>query len=246
MRVQGDHQQLVFTPAQQAEAVFTPARRAPFGSKVGAKRGAKLVGRLGALALALGLVTSSGCARRLELTPGEFERIDKQEQATEALRVYVSKRLIVVYEADERDAKYQVDRTINTSQDRQLLRVIISRGTMGQIIDTEDRNGSPLLWVTFSSRCKDKDCSYGFVQTEDGVFRLTVVPERDGYLAPKVYFRNEPKKQMALGKLKSLAEKNSVFVFKKKNGKVRTIDLIVKKRTDNKRQVDTIRDGGVR
>lgn len=238
MRVQGDHQRLVFNPGQRDEAVFTAARRAPFSSRFGKP--------LGVLALALGLLTSSGCARRLELTPGEFERIDKQEQATEALRVYVSKRLIVVYEADERDAKYQVDRTINTSQDRQLLRVIISRGTMGQIIDTEDRNGAPLLWVTFSSRCKEKDCSYGFVQTEDGVFRLTVVPERDGYLAPKVYFRNEPKKQMALGKLKSLAEKNSVFVFKKKNGKVRTIDLIVKKRTDNKRQVDTIRDGGVR
>lgn len=234
MRVQGDHQRLV----------FAPARRAQLTSRSGTR--AKFLSRLGGLALALGLLTSSGCARRLELTPGEFERIDKQEQATEALRVYVSKRLIVVYEADERDAKYQVDKTINTSQDRNLLRVIISRGTMGQIIDTEDRNGAPLLWVTFSARCKDKDCAYGFVQTEDGVFRLTVVPEREGYLAPKVYFRNEPKKQMALGKLKSLAEKNSVFVFKKKNGKVRTIDLIVKKRVDNDRQVDTIRDGGVR
>jgi hypothetical protein len=219
MRVQGDHQ---------------------------AKFRGKFLGPLGALALSLGLMTSSGCAKRLVLTPGQFERIDKQEQATEALRVYVSKRLIVVYEADERDAKFEVDRTINTSQDRNLLRVIISRSTMGQIIDTEDRNGAPLLWVTFSARCKDKDCAYGFVQTEDGVFRLTVVPEREGYLAPKVYFRSEPKKQMALGKLKSLAEKNSVFVFKKKNGKVRTIDLIVKQRTDNDRQVDTIRDGGVR
>jgi hypothetical protein len=237
MRVQGDHKGLVLQPGRGTEAVLTPARRSKF---------LRPLSMLGMFALTLGLLTSSGCAKRLVLTPGQFERIDKQEQATEALRVYVSKRLIVVYEADERDAKFEVDRTINTSQDRNLLRVIISRGTMGQIIDTEDRNGAPLLWVTFSARCKDKDCAYGFVQTEDGVFRLTVVPERDGYLAPKVYFRNEPKKQMALGKLKSLAEKNSVFVFKKKNGKVRTIDLIVKQRTDNDRQVDTIRDGGVR
>jgi hypothetical protein len=231
MRVQGDHQETDFT-----------SRRA--------KRPREVLGTflrpLGAFALALGLLTSSGCAKRLVLTPDQFERIDKQEQATEALRVYVSKRLIVVYEADDRDATFEVDRTINTSQDRNLLRVIISRGTMGQIIDTEDRNGSPLLWVTFSARCKEKDCAYGFVQTEDGVFRLTVVPERDGYREPKVYFRSEPKKAMALGKLKSLAEKNSVYVFKKKNGKVRTIDLIVKQRTDNDRQVDTIRDGGVR
>jgi hypothetical protein len=246
MRDQGDQQRLVFTPSHQAEAVFTPARRADWFSRPKRAELLRPLRPLAMLALAFGLMTSSGCAKRLVLTPAQFERIDKQEQATEALRVYVSKRLIVVYEADERDAKFEVDRTINTSQDRNLLRVIISRGTMGQIIDKEERNGAPLLWVTFSARCKDKDCAYGFVQTEDGVFRLTAVPERDGYLAPKAYFRNEPEKQMALGKLKSLAEKNSVFVFKKKNGKVRTIDLIVKQRTDNDRQVDTIRDGGVR
>jgi hypothetical protein len=205
--------------------------------------------RLGALALTFGLLlslSSTGCARRLILSPDEFQRIDKQEQATEALRVYVSKRVVVLYEADDRDATYDVNRTINTSQDRQLLRVIISRSTMGQIIDSEDRNGAPLLWVTFNASCKEKDCAYGFVQTEDGVFRLTDVPERDGYKAPKVYYKRDPKKEMAFGKLKSLAEKNDVYVFKKKNGKVKTIDLIVKKRTDNKRQVDTIRDGGVR
>jgi hypothetical protein len=200
---------------------------------------------LGAFALSVGLLASTSCARRLELSPAEFERIDKREQAVDALRVYVSKRLIVVYEADDRGATYEVDRTINTSQDRQLLRVIIARSTMGQIIDSQDSNGAPLLWVTYSSRCKDKDCAYGFVQTEDGLFRLNTVPKREGYLDPKAYFRTE-KKQMTQGKLNSLAEKNSVYLFKKKNGKIRTIDLIVKKRTDNKRQVDTIRDDGVR
>jgi hypothetical protein len=200
---------------------------------------------LSVFALSVGLLSSTSCAKRLVLTPGEFERIDKREQAVEALRVYVNKRLIVVYEADDRGATYEIDRTINTSQDRQLLRVIISRQTMGQIIDSQDSNGAPQLWVTYSSRCKDKDCAYGFVQTEDGVFRLNKVPEREGYLEPKAYFRTE-KKQMTQGKLASLAEKNNVYLFKKKNGKIRTIDLIVKKRTDNQRQVDTIRDGGVR
>lgn len=201
---------------------------------------------MGVFALSLGLFASSGCARRLELTPAEFERIDKQEQATEALRVYVGKRTVILYEADTRSQSYEVDRTINTAQDRQVLRVIIGRSTMGQIIDTEDSNGAPLLWVTFSGRCKDKDCAYGFVQTEDGVFRLSRVPEREGYKEPTVYFKRDPKKKMELGKLKSLAEKNNVYVFKKKNGKVKTIDLIVKKRTDNRRQTNTIRDGGVR
>ena len=189
-----------------------------------------------------------GCAKRLLLSPSEFERIDKQEQATQDLRVYVSKRAVIVYEADTRDATYEVDRSINTSQDRQLLRVIIAPGTMGQIIDKEDRNGAPLLWVTFSGRCAEKDCAYGFVQAEDGVFRMTQVPEREGYLEPKVYYKrdNNEKKLLALNKLRSLAEKNDVYVLTKKNGKTKTIDLIVKKRTDNKRQTTTVRDGGVR
>ena len=110
MRVQGDFQS-----------------RPSLGNKTG--RMNKFLRPLGVLALSLGLLSSTSCARRLVLTPGEFERIDKQEQATEALRVYVSKRLIVVYEADSRNAEYQVDRTINTTQDRQLLRVLSSRAT---------------------------------------------------------------------------------------------------------------------
>lgn len=203
---------------------------------------------LSVLALSAGLVSSAGCARRLQLNPDEFERIDKQEQATQALRVYVSKRTVILYEADERNATYEVDRTINTSQDRQLLRVIISRNTMGQIIDKEERNGAPLLWVTFSRRCSQKDCAYGFVKAEDGVFRLTEVPEREGYKEPRVYRysdRNE-KKRMKLNKLRSLAEKNDVYVLTKKNGKTKTIDLIVKKRNKARRQTTTVRDGGVR
>jgi hypothetical protein len=159
--------------------------------------------------------------------------------------VYVSKRLVINYEADDRDQSYEVDRTINTAADRNILRVIIARSTMGVIIDHEDSNGAVLLWVTFSAGCKDKDCAYGFVQTEDGVYRLARVPERDGYKSPRVFFKKDvSKKTMKLGKLKSLAEKNDVYVFKKKNGKIKTIDLIVKKRTDNKRKTTTIRGGG--
>jgi hypothetical protein len=103
-------------------------------------------------------------------------------------------------------------------------------------------------WVrrSSSSLTPSTSAADGFVQTEANVFRLTAVPEHDGYREPKVYFRREPKKKMELGKLRSLAEKNNVYVFKKKNGKVRTIDLTVKKRTDNDRKVDVIRDGGVR
>jgi len=199
---------------------------------------------LGVLAVSVGLLASTGCAKRLKLTPSEFERIEKREQATEDLRVYVSKKLIVMYELEDDAATYKVDKTINTSSEQNLLRVIIAKNTKGLIIDSEDRNGAPLLWVTFNSRCKDKDCAFGFVQTEDGVFRLHSAPRREDYQSPKSHFKSE-KKAMKLGKLKSLAEKNDVFLWKNKRDKIFTIDLIVKKRTDTKRKVDTERGGGV-
>ncbi len=196
------------------------------------------------LALSVGLASTTSCARRLILTPAEYERIEKREQATEDLRVYVSKKLIVVYEREDDAATYEVDKTIKTSSEQNLLRVIIAKNTKGLIIDAEDRNGAPLLWVTFNSRCKDKDCAFGFVQAEDGVFRLHSAPEREGYKPGKPHFKSE-KKQMKLGKLKSLAEKNDVFLWKNKREKIFTIDLIVKKRNVKKRDVTTERGGGV-
>ena len=194
--------------------------------------------------MSVGLVASAGCAKRLKLSPGEFERIDKQEQAVEALRVYVSKKLVVLYELDDDRATYQVDKTVRTSSEERVLKVIIGRNTRGLIIDTDEKNGAPLLWVTFSTRCKDKDCAYGFVQSEDGVFRLAVVPELDGYKEPKPYYKRE-KKPLKLGKLQSLAEKNDVYLWKNWRDKIKTIDLIIKKRTDKKRRTNVIRSGGV-
>jgi hypothetical protein len=203
-----------------------------------------MVRTLGVLALSVGLLANTSCARRLTLTPAEYERIEKREQATEDLRVYVSKKLIVLYELEDDAATYEIDKTINTSSEQNLLRVIIAKNTKGVIIDAEDKNGSNLLWVTFNSKCKDKDCAFGFVRTEDGVFRLHSVPERENYKKGKAYFKNE-KKPMKLGKLKSLAEKNDVFLWKNPRDKIFTIDLIVKKRTDTKRKVETERGGGV-
>ena len=199
---------------------------------------------LSVLALSAGLISVSGCAKRLQLTPAEFERIEKREQAVDALRVYVSKKLVIIYEEDDDSEEYKVNKNITESSEERRLKVIISKGTKGLIMDTDDKNGAPLLWVTFSDSCKDKDCAYGFVQTEDGVFRLAIIPKREGYKDPMAYYKRE-KKPLKPGKLKSLAEKNDVFLWKNKRGKIFTIDLIVKKRTDKKRDTDVIRDGGI-
>lgn len=196
------------------------------------------------LALATGLLASTGCARRLRLSPAEYERIDVREQAVDALRVYVSKKLVVIYDEDIDDEEYEVDKTITESSDQRRLKRIIGKRTPGLVVDKEDRNGAPVLWVSFSNDCKDKTCAYGFAQTEDGMFRLLAVGPREGYKEPKAFFVSE-KKPLKLGKLKSLAEKNDVLLWKNKRDKLFTIDVVVKKRNVKKRETDVIRDGGV-
>ncbi|MFV8749190.1 hypothetical protein ACNOYE_01430 [Nannocystaceae bacterium ST9] len=197
------------------------------------------------LALATGLLASTGCARRLKLSPAEFERIDTREQAVDALRVYVSKKLVVIYEEDVDDEEYEVNKNVTESSEERRLKRIISKRTPGLVVDKEDRNGAPLLWVTFTNDCKDKTCAYGFAQTEDGLFRLIAVGPRDGYKEPKSFFVNE-KKPLKLGKLKSLAEKNDVLLWKNKRDKLFTIDVVIKKRNVNKRDTDVIRDEGIK
>ncbi len=199
---------------------------------------------LGVLALTFGLLASPGCARRLELSPAEFERIDVREQATEELRVYVSRKLIVVYEELGEGESYEVNKTITEASEERLLKYIIAKNTKGLILEKDERNGAPLLWVAFEASCKDRSCAYGFVQTEDGVFRLTEIPKREGYKQPVAYYKTE-KKQLKFGKLKSLAEKNDVFLWKNKKDKIFTVDLVVKKRAKKKRETDVIRGGGV-
>jgi hypothetical protein len=206
--------------------------------------GKKFWKTLGVLAVSVGLLSSTSCARRYQLSPGEYERIEKQEQAVQDLFVYVSKKTLIVYEIEDDKATYNVDGTINTSSEQNIRRIIIAKNTPGRIIDAEDRNGAPLLWVTFSKNCKDKDCAYSFVQAEDLVFRLHSAPEFPDYKPPAVYFRSEARK-MKLGKLKSLAEKNDVFLWQNKRGKIFTTDLIVKKRNTQKTGRTTIREGGV-
>lgn len=199
---------------------------------------------LAGLAALVCVAANLGCAKRLSLTPAEFERIAEREQATEDLRVYVSKKLVVRYTLDDDAATYTVDKRIETSSEQNLLRVVMAKNTKGLVIASEDRHGAPLLWVTFDRRCQDPSCAFGFVQTEDGAFRLHHAPERDGYTAPEVLYKRD-RKPMALGKLRSLAEHNEVFIWKNWRDKLFTIDLVVKKRSATKQRVETERGKGI-
>lgn len=186
------------------------------------------------LGLAVGLVAVSGCRKRLPLTPDELERV-QTEAGVQPLRVYTGKKLISIYAGENKNEQFNVERDIVESSRGEELEKVVTKNTAGLILKIEEQNGMPLLWVTFESACTTIDCAYGFVQTENGKFRLNKVPDRDGYGDPKIYrYAEWKKRRLKPGRMNSLAEANDVLLVKKRNGKILTIVLTVKKVIDNK------------
>ncbi|MEX1369272.1 MAG: hypothetical protein AB1Z98_39455 [Nannocystaceae bacterium] len=208
---------------------------------------ASTIGRGGAVLLAaLALSASSGCAKRLALEQTELQRVEKEAGSLQSLRVYVSDRLITVYDEAQVAQDFTVNKQIVQQSDRQQLKNVLGKNTSGKILKVDDSNGMPLLWVTFDASCSEPECAFGFVQNEDGLFRLLTAPPLTGYSEPKNYhvWRNK-RRVMKLGKMKSLSEPNDVFVNKKRNGKLRTVHLEVIKVIDDRTRTRIRRSGGV-
>ncbi|MEM7154263.1 MAG: hypothetical protein AAF799_15565 [Myxococcota bacterium] len=207
----------------------------------------KAFGRTGTVVLAaFALLASSGCAKRLALKQAELERVGKTDTGVPSLRVYVSHRLVTVYDEAQVDQQFQVDKQIRQESDRQRLKNVLTKNTSGKILKVDESNGMQLLWVTFDASCSEPDCAFGFVQNEDGLYRLMQTPPFEGYAEPKSYHTCLAKSHlMKLGKMKSLGEPNDVYVNKKKNGKLRLVNLEVIKVVDDRTRTRTRRSGGV-
>ncbi|MEZ4453370.1 MAG: hypothetical protein R3B09_28155 [Nannocystaceae bacterium] len=195
------------------------------------------------VALAL-LTLAPGCARRFKLTPKELEKVEAREGTSEGLRVFVHRKTILFYEEEVSQESFVVDRQIKERRVREPYILPITRGTPGKILGTTEMNGMPILWVTFDVRiCDAVECGIGFVRTEDELYKLAVLPLREGYKAPVVYRRTEKKRnRMGLGKVKALAEANDVYVIArgKKRRRIKTVHLDIKKniRETERRKVD--------
>jgi hypothetical protein len=188
---------------------------------------------------------TAGCAKRYHLTPRELERV-QTEAGVNPLRVYTSHKLIAIYDEAAVTQQYDVNRKIVEGSDKERIKDVITKNTAGLILKIEELNGKPLLWVTFDPSCKVPDCAYGFVETEDKLYRLVTVPPVDGYAPAKAHRRCKWKKRrMKKGKLSSLAEANEVYLVKKRNGKILTIALHVKKVVDDKVKTRTRRQRGI-
>lgn len=191
------------------------------------------------------MFAASGCAKRTPLSPKELERV-KTEAGVNPLRVYTERKLIILYDEAGVKDNYDVNKTIVEESDKERVKVVTTKNTAGLILKIEELNGKPLLWVTFDPACKDVSCANGFVETEDGRYRLVTLNKREGFKEPRA-FRScvWKKRRLKTGKLASLAEANEIYLVKKNNGKVLTIQLEVKKVTNDRTQTRTRRSRGI-
>lgn len=209
------------------------------------------LGRATVVLVALGLLGQlgmGGCAKRLALEPKELEKVQGAgAEGLDSLRVYTSERLVTTWVEGNVNEQFEVDREIRQASARLRIKNVTATSDSGLILKIEELNGMPLLWVTFSASCREPACAFGFVQTEDGLYRLFKSPPLEGYAEPANYYKWLWKKYrvMKLGKMKSLGEANDVLVNKKRNGKLRTINLEVEKVVDDRTRTRTRRSGGV-
>lgn len=176
----------------------------------------------------MGLLGGSGCARRFKLTPQELARLDRATNPDQIF-AYSHKRFIVIYELDTEKA-FELGRTVKVDVERVRPVVFVDRNKAGQIVVRDESNGVPRLWVSFRKDCNEASCAYGFVRTEDNLYKLAFVPEREGYKLLAVYRKAErPRTRMKKGKVKALGEANEVYLVKRKR-RVKTVYLDVKKR----------------
>lgn len=182
---------------------------------------------------------STGCARRYKVTPEGLAQLERRAGSQDKVFVYPHNRLISVYQLDL-EKIYKPGQTVKIDVERQIDRVVLKRSSPGQIIAKGDQNGVPILWVSFDPECNDPSCSFGFVRTEDDLYKLAVVPPpRDGYKPAEVYRRSETKRnRMKRRKVKALGEANEVYTVKRK-WRVLTIRLDVKKRIREREKTNT-------
>jgi len=198
-------------------------------------------------ALLAATLASTGCAKRTPLSPTELAKVTT-EAGIAPLRVYTERKLIALYAEEGVDKSFNVDRKITEGSDKVVDKRITTRNTAGLILDVDELNGKPLLFVTFDASCKTRECAYQFVETEDSRYRLAALPKREGFAEDPPTYRAcvWKKRKLRKGKLASLAEANEVYLVKKNNGKILTMMLEVKKVTNDNVKTRTGRNRGIR
>ena len=139
------------------------------------------------LVASLGLVLLCACAPRHALLGSHVEALAREDPSLETIRVYPTSRLVRV-EGSRRQ--------------------ILARGTPGKIVAQTVSNGASAVWVTFDPNCDEAECAFGFVESEDGRYRLFRPPNGEG----DVYLRRQATRhRMEQGHLRAPSDANEVY-----------------------------------
>ncbi len=182
-----------------------------------------------------------GCTARYILGPSDLKDA-RERDAFNRLGVYVSNRTIPVYSRDGMRSK-RVGREIEENSRDDDLKATVGRNDVGLIVGEDLRNGAWRLWVSFDPACRDTDCAHGFVQTEDGRFRLVDLADRTDYESVKVYRSIVmDRHEMETGKLRGLSDANAVYRLPRKKKKKRPKTVFLEMKLKRRKRTVTRRD----
>jgi len=189
------------------------------------------------LLLILGL--GAGCAPRHYLGPSDLADIRAQDPELHAVRVFVSAKFIAIYERDLGE-DYTIDRSQGSVTNTLVARRIempIGRNVPGAILVREQRDERTILWITFDPECHERSCAYGFVETDDALYRLFQPPIVEGYGVPFVY-RRRISRRTRMKKTKVYARSLSMPVYFRTRGMIASVALELKHQ--ERTEIDTI------
>ncbi len=172
------------------------------------------------------LAAATGCTRRQSLTAAELARVEDSAALSE-LRVYPSRKLRSYYPRLNDPENYDVSgRKIKVRGALRPHLKTLRRRTPGKVLAESKFGGMRVFWVSFSNKCTDPSCGYGFVQTDYDRWSLVVVPRLDKYKDPLSYRRNRLRRnRLRMGRQRAMNEANQVLVVPRRIGNAKTIDL---------------------
>ncbi|MBL4684248.1 MAG: hypothetical protein JKY37_06645 [Nannocystaceae bacterium] len=177
------------------------------------------------------VVAGPACANRRFLGGTDLLDVQRRDPTFAKLRVYPSSDFIAVYGrqlANDLSVSGQTGR-VDEEYRAQRIEIPVRRSRPGVIVAVDAEDSSALLWVSFESRCASADCAFGFLQGDDGRFRLSQVPVFDGYSSGTVYRKRiAPRKVMEKTTLYSKTSSTSVYFTTR--GAVLPVALEIKKR----------------
>lgn len=178
--------------------------------------------------MVLGL--AAACTPREYLTPRGLSDIQRRDTELDMIRVYPSATFITLYSrplGEEYDIERSQGAVIDTFQARRI-EVPTDRKRPGAILGIERRGKQLQLWVSFDTECQERSCAYGFIQTEDGLYRLFQVPNIERYAEPFVY-RKRISRRKRMKKTKVFSRSRATPVYFTTRGITASIALEIKR-----------------